>query len=157
SCMSVSVSVTRWYGPLPHITLCRCFRASNAISLPPRTHGPSVRSTEASSTLARGVHSGSARRIPMTFAELSTYLDRMEGTRSRNELVKTLAELYTRTSPDEIQPATYLIQGRLAPFFEPVEIGMGEKLVMAAIGQAAGFPIQEVTQRFNSLGDLGLV
>jgi DNA ligase-1 len=93
----------------------------------------------------------------MTFTELSTYLDRMEGTRSRNELVKTLAELYTKTSPDEIQPVTYLIQGRLAPFFEPVEIGMGEKLVLAAIAQAAGRPAAEVTQMFNSLGDLGLV
>jgi len=93
----------------------------------------------------------------MTFAELSTYLDRMEGTRSRNELVKTLAELYTKTPPDEIQPVTYLIQGRLAPFFEPVEIGMGEKLVLAAIAQAAERPIAEVTQMFNSLGDLGLV
>jgi len=93
----------------------------------------------------------------MTFAELSTYLDRMEATRSRNELVKTLAELYTRTSPDEIQPVTYLIQGRLVPFFEPVEIGMGEKLVIAAIAQAADRPAPEVTQQFNTLGDLGLV
>jgi len=55
----------------------------------------------------------------MTFAELSTYLDRLESTRSRNELVKTLAELYAKTSPEEIQPLTYLIQGRLVPFFEP--------------------------------------
>jgi DNA ligase 1 len=93
----------------------------------------------------------------MTFAELSTYLDRMEATRSRNGLVKTLAELYTKTSPDEIQPVTYMIQGRLAPFFEPIEIGMGEKLVLAAIAQAAGKPGPEVTTLFNKQGDLGLV
>src|ERR1700752_3061574 len=93
----------------------------------------------------------------MRFAELATYLDRMEGTRSRNELVKTLAELYAKTSPDEIQPVTYLIQGRLVPSFEPVEIGMGEKLVIAAIAQASGRPIPEVTGLFNKLGDLGLV
>jgi len=93
----------------------------------------------------------------MNFAELSTYLDRMEATRSRNELVKTLAELYAKTSPDEIQPVTYLIQGRLVPFFEPVEIGMGEKLVTAAIAQAADRPVEEVTRLFNKLGDLGLV
>jgi DNA ligase 1 len=93
----------------------------------------------------------------MTFVELSTYLDRMEGTRSRNELVKTLAELYGKTSPDEIQPVTYLIQGRLVPFFEPVEIGMGEKLVLAAIAQAGDRPVDEVTRLFNRLGDLGLV
>ncbi len=93
----------------------------------------------------------------MTFVELGAYLDRLEGTRARNELVRTLAELYAGASPDEIQPLTYLIQGRLAPFFEPVEIGMGEKLVMAAIAQAAGRPIDEVTRLFGTLGDLGLV
>ena len=93
----------------------------------------------------------------MTFADLSKYLDRMEATRSRNELVQTLAELYARTSADEIQPLTYLIQGRLVPFFEPVEIGMGEKLVMAAIAQASTRTIEEVTGLFNRLGDLGLV
>ncbi|HET7418794.1 MAG TPA: ATP-dependent DNA ligase [Candidatus Dormibacteraeota bacterium] len=93
----------------------------------------------------------------MTFAELSRYLDRMEATRSRNELVKALSELYSKASPDEIQPLTYLIQGRLAPFFEPVEIGMGDKLVMAAIAEAAGRPPAEVSKLFDSLGDLGLV
>jgi DNA ligase 1 len=93
----------------------------------------------------------------MTFAELSTFLDRMEATRSRNELVKTLAELYTETSADEIQPVSYMIQGRLAPFFEPIEIGMGEKLVLAAIAQAADKPVPEATALFNKQGDLGLV
>ena len=93
----------------------------------------------------------------MTFSELSAYLDRLESTSSRNALVKTLSEIYTRSSVDEIQPLTYLIQGRLAPFFEPVEIGLGDKLVMAAIAQAFGTPADEVAKRFGRLGDLGLV
>src|SRR5438105_15176106 len=93
----------------------------------------------------------------MTFAELSGYLDRLESTSSRNELVKTLAELYTKSSPVEIQPLTYLIQGRLVPFFEPVEIGLGEKLVIAAIAQAFATPTDEVAKLFGPLGDLGLV
>ena len=93
----------------------------------------------------------------MNFDQLAGYLDRLEATRSRNELVRTLADLFTKVSPAEIQPATYLIQGRLAPFFEPIEIGMGEKLVIAAIAQAAGRPIAEVTKLFDRLGDLGLV
>jgi DNA ligase-1 len=93
----------------------------------------------------------------VTFAELSGYLDRLESTSSRNELVKTLAELYAKSSPDEIQPLTYLIQGRLVPFFEPIEIGLGEKLVIAAIAQAFDKPPDEVTKLFGRLGDLGQV
>jgi len=93
----------------------------------------------------------------VTFSELSGYLDRLESTSSRNELVKTLAELYTKTSSGEIQPLTYLIQGRLVPFFEPVEIGLGEKLAIAAIAQAFATPSDEVTKLFGQIGDLGLV
>ena len=93
----------------------------------------------------------------MSFTELAEYLDRLEATAKRNELVKILSGLYSRTSPDEIQPLTYLIQGRLVPFFEPVEIGLGEKLVIAAIAQAYNKPAAEVTKEFGSLGDLGLV
>ena len=93
----------------------------------------------------------------MTFSELSGYLDRLESTTGRNELVKTLAELYQKSSVDEIEPLTYLIQGRLVPFFEPVEIGLGEKLVMAAIAQAFATPVAEVAKLFGRLGDLGLV
>jgi DNA ligase 1 len=93
----------------------------------------------------------------VTFAELSGYLDRLESTSSRNELVKILSELYTKSSPEEIQPLTYLIQGRLVPFFEPLEIGLGEKLVEAALAEAYGKPRQEVAKLFGRIGDLGLV
>jgi DNA ligase-1 len=93
----------------------------------------------------------------MRFSEVSGYLDRLESTTSRNELVKILSELYAKTSPDDIQPLTYLIQGRLVPFFEPVEIGLGEKLVIAAIAQGYGRAGDDVAQRFGRIGDLGLV
>lgn len=93
----------------------------------------------------------------MTFSQLAEYLDRMESTSSRNELVKTLSEIYQESSADEIEPITYLIQGRLVPFFEPVEIGLGEKLVIASIAQAFARPGDEVAKLFDQLGDLGLV
>src|SRR5256885_5457558 len=116
---------------------------------------PRPRASQAAPRSAR-IHR-SPRRAGMTFAELSGYLDRLESTSSRNELVKTLAELYTKSSPDEIQPLTYLIQGRLVPFFEPVEIGLGEKLGTAAIAQAFGIANAEVARLFGRVGDLGQV
>ncbi len=91
----------------------------------------------------------------MTFAELARFLDRLEGTRARNELVRILAELYGEASVGEIQPLTYLIQGRLAPFFVPVEIGLAERLLLTAIATAYGKPKEDVTADFRRLGDLG--
>src|SRR2546428_13496629 len=116
---------------------------------------PRPRASQAAPRSAR-IHR-SPRRAGMTFAELSGYLDRLESTSSRNELVKTLAELYTKSSPDEIQPLTYLIQGRLVPFFEPVEIGLGEKLVIAAIAQSFATPNEDGAKQFCRLRELWLL
>src|SRR5947208_8242663 len=92
----------------------------------------------------------------MTFSELATYLDQLEATSSRNELVRILAEAYKACSVDEIEPITYLIQGRLAPFFEPVEIGLGERLLISAIATAYNMPKEDVTKLYRQTGDLGL-
>lgn len=93
----------------------------------------------------------------MKFSQLAKYFDELEQTAGRNELVRILSELYKKVSPEEIQPVTYLIQGRVAPFFEPIEIGMGEKLVMSAIAKAFSVDKEEVATKFSHLGDLGLV
>src|SRR5438552_4572334 len=80
----------------------------------------------------------------------------MEATSSRNELVRILADVYQSSSADELQPITYLIQGRLAPFFEPVEIGLGERLLISAIALAYGAPKDDVVKLNRQTGDLGV-
>jgi len=90
------------------------------------------------------------------FVDLSANLDRMEATRSRNELVRITSDVYRASSTDELGPITYLIQGRLAPFFEPVEIGLGERLLMTALASAYGARKDEVTRLNRQTGDLGI-
>jgi DNA ligase 1 len=90
------------------------------------------------------------------FAELAGSLDQMEVTSSRNDLVRILSEVYRASSVDELGPITYLIQGRLAPFFEPVEIGLGERLLITAIAAAYGAPKDEVSKLNRQIGDLGV-
>jgi DNA ligase-1 len=80
----------------------------------------------------------------------------MEATSKRNELVRILSEVYRACSVDELEPITYLIQGRLAPFFEPVEIGLAERLLITAIGVAYGTPKEEVSKLYRQAGDLGV-
>jgi DNA ligase 1 len=92
----------------------------------------------------------------MRFTELAANLDLMESTSKRNELVRILSEVYHASSVDELEPITYLIQGRLAPFFEPVEIGLGEKLLMTAMSVAYSVPKEEVTKLNRETGDLGV-
>ncbi|HKF19657.1 MAG TPA: ATP-dependent DNA ligase [Candidatus Dormibacteraeota bacterium] len=92
----------------------------------------------------------------MKFSELAEYLDQLEATNSRNALVRILSEVYRACSVDEIEPITYLIQGRLAPFFVPVEIGLAERLLVSAMAMAYGTPKEEVTKLYRQLGDLGV-
>src|SRR5467141_864440 len=92
----------------------------------------------------------------MKFSELAANLDRMEATSSRNELVRILSDVYRASSTDELEPITYLIQGRLAPFFEPVEIGLGERLLINAIAAAYGAPKEKVVKLNRETGDLGV-
>jgi len=80
----------------------------------------------------------------------------MEATRSRNELVRILSDVYRACSTDELEPLTYLIQGRLAPFFEPVEVGLGPGLLVTAIAAAYGVPKEEVAKLNRQAGDLGI-
>src|ERR1700682_3795556 len=80
----------------------------------------------------------------------------MEATNSRNELVRILSDVYRACSVDELEPITYLIQGRLAPFFEPVEIGLGERLLITAIAVAYSVPKEEVIKLNRETGDLGV-
>ncbi len=94
--------------------------------------------------------------VAMRFDELAAYLERLEATSSRNELVRILSELYGACSTDEIEPITYLIQGRLAPFFAPVEIGLGERLLVSAMAMAYRSPKDEVSATYRQLGDLGV-
>jgi len=98
----------------------------------------------------------SRRVTAMKFSELAEYLDQLEATSSRNAMVRILSDMYRACSVDVIEPITYLIQGRLAPFFAPVEIGLGERLLVSAIATAYETPKEEVTRLYRQVGDLGV-
>src|SRR5213592_4461282 len=97
------------------------------------------------------------RASTMQLSALARYVRRLEETSSRTALVGILAELFRATPPDEIAPTTYLLQGRLAPVFVPLEMGMGPTLVTEAIARAYRADRATIRERFDRLGDLGTV
>jgi len=93
----------------------------------------------------------------MEFKTLSHYFEKLEATSSRLSLIKLLSELFKEiTSPDEIEKVCYLVQGRIAPFFEATEIGMAEKTVASAIAVAYSVEREEVLKLNAKLGDMGI-
>jgi DNA ligase 1 len=94
----------------------------------------------------------------MEFATLSRYFEKLEKTSSRLALIATLSELLRSIeSPDEVEKVCYLVQGRIAPFFVALEMGMAEKTVARAIAIAYQITQENVLALFSTLGDMGLV
>ena len=93
----------------------------------------------------------------MKFKELAEYFEKLEATSSRLALIEILSELFKKTPEKEIEKIVYLIQGRLAPFFVPLEIGMAEKTVAQSIANAYGLKREEVLKNYQRLGDMGTV
>src|SRR5687768_4916273 len=93
----------------------------------------------------------------MTFSTLANYFERLEETASRLKLIEILAELFEETKASEIKEVSYLIQGRVAPFYEATEIGMNEKYVAASMSKAWGVNRDEILKEYGKVGDLGIV
>lgn len=93
----------------------------------------------------------------MTFAELTTYLEKMEETSSRLTLIEILSDLFKHAHANEIDKIVYITQGRVAPFFEATEIGMADKNVAQALAVAYSSTKEDVLKLYNKLGDMGEV
>jgi DNA ligase-1 len=93
----------------------------------------------------------------MKFLKFVTYLQELETTRSRNDMVVILAKMYKEMDLEEVAKATYLIQGRVAPAFLPIEFSFSNKLIIKAMGSLMKDGVVMVQKEFKSLGDIGLV
>ena len=92
----------------------------------------------------------------MTFFQLSLYFQKLEETASRNTMTEILADLFARAGKEEIGKLCYLLQGRVVPLYDPVEFGVGDKLMIRAIGKAYGIEDDRVKKVFKKMGDLGI-
>ncbi len=93
----------------------------------------------------------------MKFSKLAEYYEKLETTSKRLELVDILSKLFGESDSAEIGKICYLIQGRVAPFYMPVELGMAESMVAQAIAKAYGRTKDEVIKSYRHLGNIGLV
>ena len=92
----------------------------------------------------------------MKFAEITDCFRRMECTTKRLELTDILVELLKKTPIEVVVKVVYLIQGKLRPNFEGVELGIAEKLAMKSISKSSGLTIKKIEDDYKSGGDLGI-
>jgi DNA ligase 1 len=79
----------------------------------------------------------------------------MESTTKRLELTQHLVDLFKTTPRESISKIVYLIQGKLRPDFEGIELGVAEKLAIRAIAKSSGSSVKKIQDIFVEDGDLG--
>ena len=91
----------------------------------------------------------------MDFLAIAEIFEEMHKTNSRLVLIDHLVTLFKRTPVNTIKKIIYLLQGKLFPSSEGIELGLGEKLTIKAIAESTGISVKEVEENYNKIGDLG--
>lgn len=93
----------------------------------------------------------------MKFLELAKLFEKVEKTSSSLAMIDILAEFLKKTTPEEAKITAYLLQGKIAPDYQALELGLAEKLVIKALSLAFNQSPSKVENLFQTKGDLGEV
>ncbi|MFO7618168.1 MAG: ATP-dependent DNA ligase [Thermoplasmata archaeon] len=91
----------------------------------------------------------------MDYLTLAESYEKIEGTSKRLEMADLLVGLFRQVPASEIEKVVLLTQGKLAPDFAGIELGIAEKLALKAIYEATRVSESEITKAWLKDGDLG--
>ena len=91
----------------------------------------------------------------LKFLELATVFEKIDNTTKRLEMTSLLVDLIKKTPPEEIRKVVYLLQGKLYPDYEGVELGLAEKLLTKAVAEVTGRTEKAVEGDYKKTGDPG--
>jgi DNA ligase-1 len=97
---------------------------------------------------------------PVPYAALCTTFSLIEMTTKRLEIVahcSLFLRQVLRLTPDDLLPTVLLTINKLAADYAGIELGIGESLIMKAIGESTGRSLAVIKQDQKEIGDLGLV
>ncbi|HZZ98548.1 MAG TPA: ATP-dependent DNA ligase [Candidatus Saccharimonadia bacterium] len=108
----------------------------------------------------------------MIFSDFCEYLTRIESTASRLAITEELAAMYNAVAKDEIEPASWLLLGRLSPKYDSLELNFAEKMMMRVLskflpakaggaeqtdlfGNSKSDNVVAIQELYKKMGDLG--
>jgi DNA ligase 1 len=97
---------------------------------------------------------------PVPYAALCTTFSLVEMTTKRLQISAHCAlflQQVLRLTPNDLLPTIQLMINKLAADYAGIELGIGESLIMKAIGESTGRSLQVVKTDHQKIGDLGLV
>ena len=93
--------------------------------------------------------------VGLKYSVVAEYFEKLEGTSGRLQMTEILSSLLRETPKPDLPILAYLMQGKLRPDFEGVELGIAEKLALRALGTASGRSAKEVNDAYIKAGDIG--
>jgi len=97
---------------------------------------------------------------PVPYAALCTTFSLIEMTTKRLEIsahCSLFLRQVLRLTPNDLLPTIQLMINKLAADYSGIELGIGESLIMKAIGETTGRSLPVIKADQNEIGDLGLV
>jgi DNA ligase-1 len=97
---------------------------------------------------------------PVPYAALCTTFSLIEMTTKRLVIAahcSLFLRQVLRLTPDDLLPTVLLMINKLAADYAGIELGIGESLIMKAIGESTGRSLAVIKQDQKEIGDLGLV
>ncbi|KAI7707924.1 DNA ligase, partial [Hortaea werneckii] len=97
---------------------------------------------------------------PVPYAALCTTFSKIEMTTKRLEIIAYCASFLRqvlRLTPQDLLPTVLLMIGKLAADYAGIELGIGESLIMKAVGETTGRSLKIIKEDQQKIGDLGLV
>jgi DNA ligase-1 len=97
---------------------------------------------------------------PIPYAVLCKTLSEIESISSRLEIQKHLTNLFRLCllrNPKDLISLIYLASNTVAAAYECVELGIGDSILIKAIGEASGSNQSMIKQKYEADGDLGTV
>lgn len=91
----------------------------------------------------------------LLFSDAAEVFQQIEKRSGRLEMTDILAELFRKTDAVEIGKLVYFVQGIIAPPYEGLDLGLGERFAVEAIASAAGYTKNDVDTHYKKSGDLG--
>ncbi|RMZ81703.1 hypothetical protein DV737_g2430, partial [Chaetothyriales sp. CBS 132003] len=97
---------------------------------------------------------------PAPYAALCTTFSLIELTTKRLQITaycSAFLQQVLRLTPADLLPTTQLMLNKLAADYAGIELGIGESLIMKAIGESSGRSLSAIKEDHKKIGDLGLV
>ena len=97
---------------------------------------------------------------PVPYAALCTTFSKIELTTKRLEILahcSLFLRQVLRLTPADLLPTVQLMINKLAADYAGIELGIGESLIMKAIGETTGRSLSVIKADQQEIGDLGLV